>query len=273
MRNRRNGWRTAGSRCGSNYRRVQPGRDDLFFAGYHDGSLGVWRTADLAPAFSCAKTKPIATGTFSHNGATIAVGAGNQALLFDLFAGQFLGPPLNHPNRVRRLVFSPDDRIVLLAGDDGAANLWNVATRTRRGVTLSHSQAVTVALFAPQGQLVLTGGADGSLRLWDPATGRSLGPSLPHRGRLSAAAFSRDGGRFVTGSSGGSCVIRSAPVPWKGDPAEIFARTEVLTGMTLDDREGLRFLDPAAWNDLPSACPRGRHDDKSGVFCSNAVPS
>ena len=228
---------------------------DLFFTGCDDGSLCLWRTADLAPLFSCAKTDAITAGTFSRDGAKIAVGAGNQALLFDVFAGRFLDAPFDHPNTVRKVVFSPDDRIILLAGDDGAAHLWNVATRTRRGATLSHPQEVTVALFAPNGELVLTGGADGSLRLWDPGTGRSLGPALPHRGRLIAAAFSRDGGRFVTGSSGGSCVIRSAPVPWKGGPAEILTRTEVLTGMTLDDREGIRFLDPAAWNDLAQRLP------------------
>ena len=225
---------------------------DAFFTGCHDGSLCLWRTNDLTPVSPCAKTGPIVTGTYSHDGAKIAVASGNQALLFDVHSGRFVDPPLNHPNRVRRVVFSPDDRVVLVAGDDGTAHLWDVETRSRRGATLSHSQSVNVAVFSPDRQLVLTGSADGSARLWDVATGRSLGPSLPHRGRLSGAAFSRDGGRFATGSSGGTCVVRSTPVPWEGDPAAISKRIEVLTGMKLDDSEGLRFLDPAVISGMTS---------------------
>ncbi len=139
--------------------------------------------------------------------------------------------------------------MVLVAGDDGTAHFWDTEARVRRGVTLSHSQPVSVAVFSPDGQFVLTGSADGSARLWDAATGRSVGPALRHCGRVSAAAFSSDGGRFAIGSSGRMCVLRKTPVPWEGEPAAISMRTEVLTGMELDDSEGLRVLDPAAWND------------------------
>jgi WD40 repeat protein len=223
---------------------------DAFFTGCHDGSLCLWRTDDLAPIFPCAKTRAIVTGAYSHNGAMIAVASGNQAQLFDVRTGRFVDPPLNHPSRVRRVEFSPDDRVVLVAGDDGTAHLWDVETRSRQGMSLSHSQSVIVAVSSPDRQLVLTGSADGSARLWGVVTGRSLGPPLPHRGKLSAGAFSPDGGRFATGSSGETCILRSTPLPWQGEPAAISMRTEVLTGMKLDDSEGLRFLDPAAWNEL-----------------------
>ena len=96
---------------------------DSFFTGSHDGSLSLWRTADMAPLLTRAQIKPILAGLFNHDGTRIAVAAENEVLLFDVSSGRFLDPPLNHPNRVRSVVFSPDDRVVLVAGDDGSPAL------------------------------------------------------------------------------------------------------------------------------------------------------
>jgi WD40 repeat protein len=222
---------------------------EIFFTGAHDGSLCLWRTADRALLCPCARTDPILKAAFSHDGARIIVAAGKQARLFDAATGQFRDPPWSHPDLVRVVAFSPDDHLVLVAGDDGTAQLWDVEDRGRRSVTLAHALSVNVALFSPDGRLLLTGSADGMARLWDVATGRSIGPALPHQGRVSGAAFSSDGGRFATGSTGRMAWLWKTPTPWEGDPAAIARRIERLTGMELDDNDGLHILDVAAWRE------------------------
>jgi WD40 repeat protein/serine/threonine protein kinase len=222
---------------------------DIFFTGDHNGSFCLWQTSGQAPLFPCARAEPILAAVFSHDGRRIIVGAGKQARLLDATKGTFLDPHWNHPGTIRTVAFSPDDRFVLVAGEDGTAQLWEVEGRGHRRTTFSHALTVTVALFSPDGRLVLTGSADGTARLWDVATGRAIGPALPHRGRVSCAAFSPDGGRYATGSSGQMGWLLKTPVPWEGEPAEIARRTEVLTGMRLDDREAISVLDVAAWQE------------------------
>jgi WD40 repeat protein/tRNA A-37 threonylcarbamoyl transferase component Bud32 len=231
---------------------------DMFFTGSADGSFNLWRTSDLTPLFKHALAKPIYRAAFSPDGTQIVVGAGRHAHLFNVSAGSFLDPPWSHPDVIRTVTFSPDGRQVLVAGDDGTTRLWDVRGG-RQLATFSHTLPISVAVFNSNGGLVLTGSMDGTARLWDVATGGSVGPALFHRGRVSSAAFSPDGERFATGSSGRMGFLWQTPVAWAGEPALVSQRVEALTGMELDDSEGPRILDAAAWQKR-----RMVHGDSSG---------
>jgi WD40 repeat protein len=222
---------------------------DVFFTGSHDGSLRLWRTADQSLLFPPAQAGHIAAAAFSHDGKRVVVAAVNEARIFDLATGTFLATVLPHQDAVRAVAFSHDDRLVLTASDDGTARLWDARSLAPRGKAFSHSMSVLGAIFSPDSRLVLTGSADTTARLWDVNTGRSIGPTIPHRGRVTAAAFSPDGRRFATGSSSQWARLWNTPVPWEGEPADIVRRVEVLTGLELDENEGLRVLDAATWQE------------------------
>jgi WD40 repeat protein len=230
---------------------------DVFFTGDHAGRLCLWRTADRAPLFRCAQAEPIRKAAFNHEGTQIVVGAGKQTRLLDTSTGRFVGAPWSHSDLVRVLAFSPDDRQVLVAGDDGTAQLWDVERQSPRSVTFAHALPISVALFSPDGRLALTGSADGTARLWDVATGRSVGPALRHWGRVSSAAFSPDGTRFVTGSSERMSWLWKTPVPWEGEPTALLHRIEIVTGLRLDDNEALRILDAVTWQELAEGEAQG----------------
>jgi WD40 repeat protein len=222
-------------------------KGDVFFTGSLDGSFGLWRTADQAPDFPRVRTDPIAAAAFSHDGRRVVVAAGNEARVFDVSAGTFLKPALPHKSMVRSVAFSHNDRLVLTAGDDAGALLWDAETLARHGVTFSHERPVLGAVFSPDDSLVLTRSADGTARLWDASTGRGVGPALFLGGQVASAAFSPDGRRFAAGSTGHGARLWQKPVPWEGEPADIVRRVEVLTGLELDDHEALHVLDAAAW--------------------------
>lgn len=103
-----------------------------------------------------------------------------------------------HDGAVRHASFSPDGRFVVTAGEDQAANIWNVATGEQVGAPLEHLGIVWQAWFSPDGTRVLTGSGDGTARIWDARTGKPLSEPLHHGASVTTTSFSPDGHRVLT---------------------------------------------------------------------------
>jgi WD40 repeat protein len=226
---------------------------DLFFTATPEGSLCLWRTADRSLLTRYDHSGPIAKAVISHDGQSILLVSGKTAHVFDSAARAILAPPLVHADAVRAVAFSHDDRWIATASDDGALHLWSAGDRTRQRVTLAHAAAISVVVFSPHDRLVLTGSADGTARLWDVATGRSVGPAVGHQGRVLSVAFSPDGRYFATGSTGGTSLVCPVPMSFTGEPADLLRRTEVASGLELDENESPRPLGAIAWRERAHA--------------------
>ena len=107
----------------------------------------------------------------------------------------------------KRLAFSPHGKVLATADGDGAAGLWDVATRRQIGVVkVSGAQVLGVA-FSPDGKILATADSDGTARLWDAASRRQTSVIKVGRHRVLGVAFSPDGKLLATAGEGGSARL------------------------------------------------------------------
>jgi WD40 repeat protein/tetratricopeptide (TPR) repeat protein len=120
-----------------------------------------------------------------------------------------LGTTLQHCPRLLQMWFpkeilkdaalSPDGRLVLIAGSDGLAQVWDATTGEAVGAPMDHNTIIERVAFSPDGQRVATASAYG-VGIWDFRTGHLLFPLL--KGGM--ARFSPDGRLLlIVGGRGG----------------------------------------------------------------------
>lgn len=88
------------------------------------------------------------------------------------------GKPLlrisGHDQTILAVALSPDERLVVTAGKDRTARVWDAATGVSRGCFSGHTDWVLAVAFSPEGGRLLTGSADRTARLWDVGAEREL---------------------------------------------------------------------------------------------------
>lgn len=112
-----------------------------------------------------------------------AVTADQKIFLWDSHTGT-LKAILPQNSAINDLQVSPDGKFLLSAGEDGIAQLWQLAVDTTGATKLDsiktfiHPEVVYQAIFSPSGRWIATRCKDGKVRLWDSQTGQ-LQQSLP----------------------------------------------------------------------------------------------
>ena len=81
-------------------------------------------------------------------------GAGNEPLFAEL-------------GGVRSVVITPDNRLVLAAGDDMLISIWEIETGRRVTNLVGHAQPIFGMALSPDGNMLATVGFDGTAILWD----------------------------------------------------------------------------------------------------------
>jgi WD40 repeat protein/serine/threonine protein kinase len=95
------------------------------------------------------------------------------------------------------LAFSPNGKMVGMAGENGTARIWNLETGQPVTPPLSHGKAVNRVEFRADGRQLVTASDDGTARVWDAVTGEQL-HCFTHSDAVRCASFSPDGNRVVT---------------------------------------------------------------------------
>jgi WD40 repeat protein len=99
------------------------------------------------------------------------------------------------------VAFSPDESMLLTAGIDGTARVWDAASGDARLVLDAGGGPVEVAVWTPDGARLVTSSADGVPRVWDAATGH-LEAELPAHGTWPHLAVTPDSRHLLTSADG-----------------------------------------------------------------------
>lgn len=185
-------------------------------------SMEELRCRTLAPGWMNPDTLPADAAVpfdFSPDGGLLAAAISADAVqLWDPIHAGRRGPPLVHssgaadPKRrgLTSVSFSRDGGRLLIAGDDGSATIWDVATQRLLGrVRQPSGQPLSSAAWRGDGQRLATTSFDGSGALWDARTLELIAP-LDHEQELLAAAFSPDGKQLATHGKDGTLRLWDA---------------------------------------------------------------
>ena len=118
-----------------------------------------------------------------------------------------LRPLRRVPTGAVQLSLSPDDRTMLVGGDDGSVRFFDRMTGDVRHASGRHDGRVVGAVFGADGATAVSAGADSRLIVWDVRRASAVETLEGHAGQVTGMAISRDGATLYTASLDGKVIL------------------------------------------------------------------
>jgi len=105
-----------------------------------------------------------------------------------------------HTDQVNMVAYSPDDKLLATASDDGTVRLWDGDTHRLITTLRGHARCVNELAFAPNGQWLVTASCDQTVKFWDLRSFGELATLDGFDEPVDWLALSPDGHTLVTPS-------------------------------------------------------------------------
>jgi eukaryotic-like serine/threonine-protein kinase len=132
-------------------------------------------------------------------------------VLWDLAQHRLVAQLDGHGGRVFGARFVAAGTMILTAGVDGTARLWDAVAGSPRQIFHGDAHFLVDAALAPDGSMVVAGGSDGVLRFWDVSGGRLLWTLQAHRSYVVGVHY--EGDALVTRGFAGDVSRWTLPQP------------------------------------------------------------
>jgi len=172
------------------------------------GKPQIWRFQENQSFSFDTNYDPVSTVAFSPNEQFLAT---NNMLEPDVIIWQANGRKYLTLNghaagtSVNVIVFSPDYRTVITAGEDGSIKFWDIYSNIQMTYA-GHDSYINSVTFSPDGSTLATASADLTAKVWT-INGQELQTLAPHSGAINDIAFSPDGNQLLTGSDDSTAIL------------------------------------------------------------------
>lgn len=101
-----------------------------------------------------------------------------------------------HSSTINKVIFSPNDQLVVTAGADHKIVVWDIVTGKQYGVFLGHKKAVTDIAFSKDGKQLYSVSTDSTLKIWDFRSEKLI-KSIPVDQPIGAMAMDHFKGKVI----------------------------------------------------------------------------
>jgi WD40 repeat protein len=131
--------------------------------------------------------------TYSSDGQLLAVCAGYNIYLWDAKTNKLQYTLKGHTQKVNKVVFSHNNKILASCGSDTTIKLWNVDSGGELRTLKEHTESVDNLAFNLDDEILASGGHDKTVRVWKVESGELLNTFEEHTSNVNIVFFNLEG--------------------------------------------------------------------------------